>query len=141
MTENQKKLIKIYREKGMSYKEIADALLVSINTIKTFCKRNGLGGVRATGISGAEVMVTACKCCGKPVTQNQGRKQKQFCSDKCRNQWWNTHMEDVDRKANYECVCEYCGKTFLSYGNKSRKYCSHNCYINGRFGGGEDAGE
>ena len=141
MTENQKKLIQIYREKGMSYKEIADALSVSINTIKTFCKRNGLGGVRTAGILAAEVMVTACKCCGKPVPQNPGRKQKRFCSDRCRNQWWNTHMEDVYRKANYECVCEYCGKTFLSYGNKSRKYCSHNCYINGRFGGGEDAGE
>ena len=45
MTENQKKLVQIYREKGMSYKEVADTLSVSINTIKTFCKRNGLGGV------------------------------------------------------------------------------------------------
>ena len=46
MTDNQKTLIQIYREKGMSYKEIADALVLSINTVKTFCKRNGLGGVR-----------------------------------------------------------------------------------------------
>lgn len=38
MTENQKKLVQIYREKGMSYKEVADTLSVSINTIKTFCK-------------------------------------------------------------------------------------------------------
>lgn len=36
MTDNQKTLIQIYREKGMSYKEIADALVLSINTIKTF---------------------------------------------------------------------------------------------------------
>lgn len=88
-----------------------------------------------------EVMVKACECCGNPVSQNPGRKQKRFCSDSCRNHWWNTHMEDVDRRANYECVCECCGKTFSSYGNKKRKYCSHSCYINGRFGGVEDAGE
>ena len=50
-------------------------------------------------------------------------------------------MEDVDRRAIYECVCECCGKTFSSYGNKNRKYCSHSCYIKGRFGGGEDAGK
>ena len=141
MTDNQKTLIPIYREKGMSYKEIADALVLSINTVKTFCKRNGLGGVRTIASATDEVMVKACECCGNPVSQNPGRKQKRFCSDSCRNHWWNTHMEDVDRRANYECVCECCGKTFSSYGNKKRKYCSHSCYINGRFGGVEDAGE
>ena len=137
MTDNQKMLIQIYRENGMSYKKIADTLSVSINTVK----RNGLGGVRTTVTVTDEVMVKACECCGKPVSQNPGRKQKRFCSDSCRNQWWNTHLKDVNRKANYECVCECCGKTFSSYGNKNRKYCSHSCYINGRFGGGEDASE
>lgn len=141
MTDNQKTLIQIYRKKGMSYKEIANTSVLSINTIKTFCRRNVLGGRMTVATIPDEVMVIACKCCGKPVSQNPGRKQKRFCSDSCRNQWWNTHMEDVDRKANYECICEYCGKTFLSYGNKNRKYCSHSCYINDRFGGGEDAGE
>ena len=141
MTDNQKMLIQIYRENGMSYKKIADTLSVSINTVKTFCKRNGLGGVRTTVTVTDEVMVKACECCGKPVSQNPGRKQKRFCSDSCRNQWWNTHLKDQNRKANYECVCECCGKTFSSYGNKNRKYCSHSCYINGRFGGGEDASE
>lgn len=62
------------------------------------------------------------------------------------NDWFSAFVEEcceVDAvwKANYECICEYCGKTFLSYGNKNRKYCSHSCYINDRFGGGEDAGE
>lgn len=70
MTDNQKTLIQIYREKGMSYKEIADALVLSINTIKTFCKRNGLGGVRTVAAAVDEVMVKACEYCGKPVSQN-----------------------------------------------------------------------
>lgn len=81
MTDNQKALIQIYRKKGMSYKKIADALSVSINTIKTFCKRNGLGGVMTVATIPDEVMVIACRCCGKPVSQNPGRKQKRFCSD------------------------------------------------------------
>ena len=141
MTDNQKKLVQIYREKGMSSKKVADTLSVSINTIKTFCKRNGLGGVRMAASGAKDVMVTSCRCCGKPVRQNPGRKQKRFCSDACRNRWWNSHLEDVDKKANYERICECCGKTFISYGNSNRKYCSHSCYVNDRFGGGEDAGE
>ena len=124
MTENQKNLIKIYREKGMSYRKIAEELVVSINTIKTYCKRNGLGGVRKGNASAVEekTMVTACEYCGKPVSQSKGRKHKRFCSNSCRNQWWNSHMESVERKANYECVCENCSRTFLSYGNRNRKY-------------------
>lgn len=141
MTKNQKKLVQVYREKGMSYKEVADTLSVSINTIKTFCKRNGLGGVRTGTVGLGDGMVTACRCCGKPVRQNPGRKQKRFCSDICRNKWWNNHLIDVDKKANYECICEYCGKTFISYGNSNRKYCCHRCYVSDRFGGREDAGE
>lgn len=133
MTDNQKKLTHIYREEGRSYKEIADILALSINTIKTFCKRNGLGGVRTIVTESEEIMVKPCEYCGKPVSQHPERKQKRFCSDKCRNQWWNHHLADVDRKANYECVCMHCGKTFLSYGNKNRKYCSRSCYINNRF--------
>lgn len=31
-------------------------------------------------------------------------------------------MEDVDRRAIYERVCECCGKTFSSYGNRNRKF-------------------
>ena len=44
-------------------------------------------------------------------------------------------MDLVNRKANYECTCEKCGKKFISYGNKDRKYCCHECYIEDRFGG------
>lgn len=64
-----------------------------------------------------------------------GRKEKRFCSDKCRNKWWNTHLDKVNRRANYDFVCAYCKKPFISYGNKNRKYCSHECYIADRFGG------
>ncbi len=31
------------------------------------------------------------------------KKEKRFCSDSCRNKWWNT-MDEVDRKARYECM-------------------------------------
>ena len=34
-------------------------------------------------------------------------------------------------------VCPICGKTFMSHKNAKRKYCSHECYIKDRFGGGQ----
>ncbi|MCD8074180.1 MAG: hypothetical protein LUF27_03930 [Lachnospiraceae bacterium] len=77
-----------------------------------------------------------CLCCGVPVRQNPGRKEKKFCSDKCRNKWWNAHLDRVDRRAMREVICANCGKTFSVYGSAARKYCCHECYIEHRFGGG-----
>ena len=135
MTDKEKNQIAVYREQGLSYTKISKKMDLSINSIKTYCKRHGLGGIRAFAVSG-ENKVCACENCGKPVNQNPGRKKKRFCCDKCRNAWWNSHMDLVKKKANYECTCEKCGKSFISYGNKDRKYCSHECYIEDRFGGG-----
>lgn len=134
MTDKEKKQIEVYREQGLSYAVISKKMNLSINTIKTYCKRHGLGGVRAYKVTD-KIEVCICENCGIPVKQNPGRKKKRFCSDKCRNEWWNSHMELVKRKANYDCVCANCGKQFISYGNKERKYCSHECYIEDRFGG------
>ena len=82
-----------------------------------------------------EGRVTECGYCGAPIIQTPGRKKKKFCSDHCRNHWWNTHLDLVDRRANYEFVCQTCGKPFTAYGNAHRKYCSRGCYIEDRFGG------
>jgi len=40
----------------------------------------------------------------------------------------------LDKKAIYNIICANCGTEFEAYGNKDRKFCSHNCYIASRFG-------
>ena len=135
MNDMQRQQIKDLRAKGYGYGRISQILGISTNTIKTFCKRNGMGGVADNQTPDAAEM-HFCLCCGIPVEQNSGRKEKKFCSDKCRNQWWNAHLDKVNRKAQYVFVCAYCKKPFRVYGNKNRKYCSHECYIHDRFGGG-----
>jgi len=70
------------------------------------------------------------------VFYKEGRKHKRFCSDLCRNRWWNSHLDLVKRKAHYEYVCPACKTAFSVYGNANRKYCSHACYIRARFGKG-----
>ena len=138
MTDAQKNQIGKYRSAGFGYKKIAEQMGLSENTVKTYCRRHGLGGNMALQQSVAQSEGQHCLCCGMPVQQTRGRKEKKFCSDRCRNKWWNSHLDKVERKANYEFICPHCKKPFTAYGNKNRKYCSHECYIADRFGGGCD---
>ena len=133
MTDKQRTQIKDYRKEGYGYKKISQLTGVCENTVKSFCRRNGLGG--NAGSMKLASNESLCKCCGVPVKQTPGRKQKIFCSDHCRNKWWNAHLSLVNRKAYYEYTCPTCGKVFTVYGNANRKYCSHECYITNRFGG------
>lgn len=131
-TEERNKIVRM-RKTGIGYATIAQELGLSKNTVKTFCRRNGLTSAERAE-SGPEQHI--CPQCGAYVEQTPGRKAKKFCSDICRNKWWNTHLGEVKREAMYEYACPTCGKTFYAYGNRHRKYCSHQCYITGRFGGG-----
>ncbi len=130
MTDKEKESIAGYRRNGLSYARISKATGFSINTIKSYCRRNGL--VEHT-IS--PETITFCEHCGEAVSQRVGRKHKRFCSDRCRILWWNAHHEEFKRKAEYSYICPSCGKSFTAYGNRNRKYCSHECYISHRYGG------
>lgn len=96
MTENQKKQILQCRQLGFSYAEISRKMGISVNSIKTYCKRHGLGGIRANSNMLSQI-ITTCEYCDMSVKQNPKRKQKRFCSDKCRNRWWNAHMSQVKK--------------------------------------------
>ncbi len=136
MTKEQRTKIEKLRADGQSYGAIAQELAISLNTVKSYCRRNHLSST----VTDQKVLAetgTICKNCGKPLIQNAGRKKKKFCSDHCRNKWWNSHLDKVNRKAIYDYVCPYCKQPFQAYGNKNRRFCSHKCYIAFRFGGDE----
>ena len=130
MTSEQKKEIKRMRQQEVGYTAIAARLGLSKETVKSFCKRNNIGGIRA------EQVKDGCLQCGKPIMQIPKRKPKKFCCDECRKLWWKDHPDRVVQKAVYSYVCPHCGKDFTAYGNSRRKYCSHECYVSARFGGG-----
>ena len=129
MTTEQRGRIIQLRGCGKSYDEISDALGIPVNTISSFCRRAGVDG-QSKDIKS----VGACKQCGKLIKSKIGYKQRQFCSDACRLAWWNEHPDQVEKKAIYTFACACCGRTFVAYGNQHRKYCSHACYIAGRYG-------
>ena len=136
MTDKQKQEIAKLRSAKYSYTRISTMLDIPVNTVKTYCRRHGLGGTVVEENVSTDGDTLKCLCCGVVIPQTSGRKAKKFCSDRCRNKWWNAHLDQVNRKANYEYVCPTCRKPFTAYGNSNRKYCSHECYIEDRFGGG-----
>lgn len=127
MTNSQKEQIRAMRLQGTGYVKIGQALGISHNTVRSFCRRNGLDG--AAGKSAVR-----CQRCGKTIKIVPKQKPRKFCSDSCRTAWWNSHLDKVERKAIYHFTCAACGKDFTAYGNAHRKYCSHSCYIADRFG-------
>lgn len=128
MDDIQKTKIENLRACGFGYKRIAKETGISESTVKSYCRRHQ--------VMKKEVLVQGHHClqCGKLVEQNAKRKEKKFCCDVCRMAWWNSHLELVKRKAVYEHECHYCHKHFVVYSKVQRKYCSHQCYINERFG-------
>ena len=134
MTPEEKNRLYALRKAGRSYTEIADEMGISKNTVKTVCRRIGLTPPPADRVP-VQTADRTCPYCGKPLVQIPGRKEKKYCSDTCRNRWWNSHMDLVKRNAVYEYTCPTCGTAFTAYGNRHRKYCCHECYIADRFGG------
>ena len=102
MTLDDKTRLIAMREAGRSYAEMAETFGIPKNTIKTFFRRNRLSGENQTLFDPdctAHQTEKLCPYCGKPIIQTLGKKRKKFCSDICRNRWWNNHLDQVNRKA------------------------------------------
>lgn len=138
MTYFQKKQIRDLRMRGVGYRAIASVVGLSRDIVRNFCKTNGLDGYASEITANVKEQMQQgrlCLCCGKEMKQPSTGRKKKFCSDKCRREWWKAHPEVVQRKdtAFYDLHSIYCNSEFTSYGNKNRKYCSHECYVRDRF--------
>ena len=81
MLSSQKDALRRMRENGKSYGQIAAALDLSENTVKSYCRRAGLQTFVAR---------TICPQCGKILLpEKHGRRR--FCSDACRYAWAYSH--------------------------------------------------
>lgn len=120
MTTQEKMLLEELYKKGLGYKKIANITELSVNSVKSHCKRHI--------VIGNEIL---CPCCAKPIAQIPKHKKRRFCSDDCRKKWWRAHPEAVRREKCHELICTYCGQKFQRYG-KDRRYCSRACYANAR---------
>ena len=137
MNDNQRRDIWKLRSDGLGYGAIAQALNLSLGSVKQYCRRHpelkGPGELVKVQIDEGERLY--CKNCMQELHHaNQGRPKK-FCTDKCRKVYWDTHKGEHDKTntAYEELTCKNCGRSFLSYANPTRKFCGHPCYIEHRF--------
>jgi len=128
MTALEKMMIQDLQRKGYGYKKIATELNLPVNSVKSYCRRHGEDEILPVGM---------CPQCGRTVVQKPHRKQKKFCSDKCRMAWWKEHPDSIQRKEPFEFRCACCGVSFTSRSSK-RVYCSKDCYAKGRSGRTEE---
>ena len=134
MTKTQKETLRRMRLARKSYAEICRVLGIKEATIRTYCSRNGLTDRDLANLPVQSTATDCCRNCGTPLIQIPKQKPKQFCSDVCRYAWWSKNRELYSHTAYYTAHCAHCGKEFITYGNKRRKYCCHQCYIQDCFG-------
>ena len=127
MTESERMRIDALNVEGLGYRRIAAVIGLSPNTVKSYLRRRVNVHVFYDVQLGSE-----CRQCHQPIQQTPHKRQKVFCSDSCRMAWWNARPEKVNRKANHTLVCEQCGRTFVSYSNAKRRFCSRACYATSR---------
>ena len=128
MTDTQKKLIAEMRMSGQGYKQIAETLGISVNTIKSCCQRAGLSGHKASNDAKIMNHKDTCKQCGAALMLRPSTKPKTFCSNECRIRWWSKHRSQSAGTATVEKRCEHCGQTFRSQISSKRKYCCYACF-------------
>lgn len=143
MTKRQIDQIRTMRMQGIGYKAIASAVGTSRDAVRNYCKRHmlmGAGFVLVLNLDEQRELGNVCLNCGDIIMQPQQGRHRKFCSDACRRKWWNEHAEQHRRndKLRQERQCQHCGRSFSYYGTHIRKYCSHECYVQHRFGKEED---
>ena len=131
MNAEKKNDVRQLRNNGASYQKIADLLGLSVNTVKSFCQRNGIAPAE-TVKSRKDQVLCRCKQCNCILRYTAGKKKKLYCSDSCRSKWWNAHTALISHKQANDYICAGCGKAFQAFGAKPRKYCSIDCYRKSR---------
>lgn len=128
MTLEQQERIRQLRAAGEGYKKIGTLLNISVNTVKSFCRRdNGANTTETVEEKDAEP-IPLCPRCHKPVAQISGHRKRIFCSSACRVAFWRMQAQPINIR-----TCPGCGRPLFGNDHR-RKYCSHDCYIAHRFG-------
>ena len=130
LTPQLQEQIRTMRAAGVAYSKIGEVLDLNVNSVRSWCRRNNVKPERGT-LKADDPEGVWCRTCGTELAP--GRRAK-FCSEACRRAWWSAHPDLIKRRAFYSFACAHCGGEFEAYGNSMRRYCTHSCYIQHRFG-------
>ena len=92
MTTEQMERIKELRSENYSYRFIGDALGLSMNTVKSVCRRKRFDTTGSRKTKAEKEAARICENCGKFLGEDI-RSDSRFCSDSCRRKWWKSHRK------------------------------------------------
>ena len=110
---NQLENIQRLRKDNYTYASIGKVLGMSVNTVKSICRKYGFApdDVPQKDINHIVSLeaIPRCKFCGRAMDNPWNRRNKKFCTDQCRYNWWNRKkrvlnynpsepLEDLSRK-------------------------------------------
>ena len=117
MTTDQKNLILKLDRKGKINKDIQKETGLSAGTISMFLKK-----CREEGVD----HFTQCPNCFKEITiykKRRSRIERIYCSQACKKAYYKrTGIEKTLKK-----TCECCGKEFMTYPYRIRRFCCKSC--------------
>lgn len=89
MESTKTKVIKL-KQTGYGFVKIAKTSTIPVKEVRIILK----------AIDEAEVLNGNCKNCNLSITSVKGKKIKQFCSDRCRWDYWNNKQKGERMKRN-----------------------------------------
>lgn len=133
------KIIKL-RKSNISMSEITKELNISRDSVRYYCYKYNLGGVRCTNRKlnmqkkepknyykeKLDIITSICLNCS--VNFETTNKSKKYCSIKCCNEYNKKNRKDP-RAKNRKKQCQYCNKEFIDNTKFNKlKYCSKKCH-------------
>lgn len=97
MNEEEKTQVRMMRENGCTYRQIADIMHMNVSTISNYCLRHHIESPNSfSGISPPNSKYRKCPICGR-VFLAINKPSQQFCSEKCRRRYWQNERQDIAR--------------------------------------------
>lgn len=85
-------VIKLKKE-GFSFKKISEELSIPISKVRKICSE-----------AEEALLFGECKNCKTEIKSVKGKKIKQFCSDRCRWDWWNSKQKQERKSKDEEII-------------------------------------
>ena len=86
MTKTEKETIQRLQSYGLGYVRISQITSISVDTVKSHCRAHPATSVKQIDVE------NFCRNCDSPIDCSFPVRQRLFCSDKCRMEWWNYHQ-------------------------------------------------
>ena len=96
MTALQRQRIAELRAQNYPYRFIAEALGISMNTVKSICRRQHLPTTCGRKTKAEKKQVHICKNCYRFFTPSR-QDGRLFCSEACRREWWKANRNIIEK--------------------------------------------